>query len=138
MRRLLPLLALCLSGCVQRALVVESDPPGAEVWIDGEPEGLTPVRVPFAHYGTREIVLSKGGFATVRDRHPFEPPWHERFPLDFLAENLWPGTLRDERYLAYALAPEPLDPDGAYARARVLREAARKPPDGQRTATPGK
>ena len=128
MRRLLPLLALCLTGCVQRALVVESDPPGAEVWIDGEPAGLSPVRMSFSHYGTREIILSKGGFAGVRDHHPFEPPWYERFPLDFLTENLWPGTFRDERYLAYALVPEAPDPEGTYARARSMKEAALKPP----------
>ena len=115
---LLPLLS---SGCVERALVVETDPPDAEVWVDGDLEGLSPVRVPFSHYGTREIVVVKGGFATQRGTRPVEAPWYERFPLDFASENLWPGTLTDERYFVYTLTPETVDPEGVLKRAEEMR-----------------
>ena len=125
---LLPLLSLLLSACVERALIVETTPPGAEVWIDGDLEGLSPVRVPFSHYGTREVVVMKGGFATVREIRPLEAPWYERFPVDFFSENLWPVTLTDERYFVYTLKPEALDPEGVLTRARRLREKSRTPP----------
>ena len=116
------LTALLLCGCVERALVVETDPPGAEVWIDGEMEGLSPVRVPFSHYGTREVVVVKGGFATVRERRIVDEPWYETFPLDFASENLWPMTLTDDRYFVYTLKPEALDPEGVLKRAEEMRK----------------
>ncbi len=130
MRRLvlLPLLFLLLAaapGCVRRGLVVESEPPGAEVWIDGDPAGLTPVRLSFSHYGAREIVLSKGGYALVKRLQDIQAPWYERFPIDFLTENLWPGTLVDERYFVYTLQPLPpeqADPDKVYERAKAMQE----------------
>ena len=116
------LAALLLCGCVERAVVVETDPPGAEVWIDGEMEGLSPVRVPFSHYGTREVVVVKGGFATVREKRELAEPWYERFPLDFASENLWPLTLTDDRYFVYRLTPETVDPEGVLKRAEEMRK----------------
>ena len=122
MRRIVPaLLFLLLPGCVERALVVETAPPGAEVWIDGELVGLSPVRAPFSHYGTREVVVVKGGFATVREVRALDAPWFEHFPIDFAAENLWPATLTDERYFVYTLKPETVDPEGVLKRAQEMR-----------------
>ncbi len=119
------LLFLLLPGCVERALVVETDPPGAEVWIDGEMTGLSPIRVPFSHYGTREVVVVKGGFATLREVRPLEAPWFERFPMDFAAENLWPTTFTDERYFVYTLRPETVDPEAVLKRAEEMRRQPR-------------
>ena len=125
---LLLLLSLLAAGCVRRTLIVESTPPEAEVWIDGERVGLTPVREPFSHYGTREIVVVKGGYTLAREKRPVEAPWYERFPLDFFTENLWPGTLVDERRFAYVLQPSTPGGDDVYARGKALRDAVAAPP----------
>jgi PEGA domain len=45
-------------------LTVQSNPAGAEVFIDGEYAGVTPVTVPFVYGGQREIVLYKRGTDT--------------------------------------------------------------------------
>ena len=125
MRLLAAVLALLLlPGCVERALVVETTPPGAEVWIDGELAGLSPVRVPFSHYGTREVVVVKGGFATMKEIRDVAAPWFERFPIDFASENLWPATFTDERYFVYTLKPETVDPEGVLKRAEEMRKKA--------------
>ncbi len=116
------LLSLGLCGCVERALVVETDPPGAEVWVDGDLAGLSPVRMPFSHYGVREVVVVKGGFALTREIRSLETPWYERFPLDFFSENCWPGTLTDERYFVYVLKPQTVDPEGVLKRAEEMRK----------------
>jgi len=66
--RSLPLLALLaatvlVAGCsTQRTLVVNSDPQGARVWVNGEEKGVTPVAVPFVHYGTFDVRLEKKGY----------------------------------------------------------------------------
>ena len=127
-RAALPLALLVLTaGCVRRAIVVESEPAEAEVWIDGERAGLTPVRVPYSHYGSRQVTLTLGGYALVQRICAVEPPWYERFPLDFFTENLWPWTLVDERYFFYTLQPEQVGSDEVYARAKAMRDLATAP-----------
>lgn len=108
-RRALPALVLltllpCVAGCVERWLLVRSDPPGARVYLDAEPIGRTPVRVAFDHYGTRELLLRLETEQDGREVHyashvelvTLEPPWHQRFPIDFLTEFLWPFPVVDE------------------------------------------
>ena len=48
---------LLCSGCVERALVIRSEPAGARVFIDGIDSGTTPIRVPFDFYGTRDVLV---------------------------------------------------------------------------------
>ena len=51
MRLLRPLCVLAmtgmlLAGCVKRTLLIESDPPGAKVWINETPAGITAATSP--------------------------------------------------------------------------------------------
>ena len=48
-----------LGGCVLRSLTVNSEPPGAMVYLDDELIGETPVTTTFTYYGTRKITLEK-------------------------------------------------------------------------------
>ena len=104
--------AAASAGCIERALVIESDPAGAEVRLNGTLVGTTPVWVPFRHYGDYEIELRKEGFATLAVAEPVRAPFYARFPLCLFTELLWPGRIRDERYLSYTLEP-PSSPDRA-------------------------
>lgn len=126
-----PLLLLLLSallssaGCVERELVVETQPAGAEVFVDGRDVGRTdegaPVRVPFDHYGVVVVVARKPGHVPERRRVVLDPPWWQLPPVDLVTDLLWPGTITDERRLEpLVLAPrgEPEDPAAAAARAR--------------------
>ena len=49
------LLLVSLTGCVQRRLIIRSQPEGAFVTIDRRQIGLTPLSVPYTYSGTREI-----------------------------------------------------------------------------------
>ncbi|MBI5497692.1 MAG: PEGA domain-containing protein [Deltaproteobacteria bacterium] len=63
-RCLLPLvIAVCTGACAHQALI-ESDPPGAEVYVNGEKIGLTPVEIEDAPGWNRdyEITLRKDGY----------------------------------------------------------------------------
>lgn len=116
--------ALC-GGCVERSLTISTDPPGASVTLDGEEMGPSPVTVPFVHYGAREILVVKPGYASARQLVPVRSPWYQRFGIDLFAEALWPWTIRDHRTVRLVL--EPLTPgmDGLVQRAREAMEGAR-------------
>jgi hypothetical protein len=95
-----------LGGCVERSLTIDSDPPGAAVFLDGESLGSSPVTVPFTFYGRREVLLRKVGYRNIRRIERVRAPWYQWFPLDLLSEAVWPGTIHDRRSFLYRLEPD--------------------------------
>jgi hypothetical protein len=98
-------LAALSAGCVERILLVRSDPPAAEVFVDGEELGETPLEHRFGAYGTFEVVLRRSGFYSKRVACAVEPPWYEVFPLDFVSEILVPWPIRDLHEVDAVLEP---------------------------------
>lgn len=90
-------------GCVERLLQVRSEPPGAEVFVNGSRAGTTPIDVPFVHYGIFDVTLRAPERVSVRRLETVRPPWYEIMPLDFFAENLLPFRFRDHRVLSFSL-----------------------------------
>jgi hypothetical protein len=149
---LLLALSLALPGCVERTFVIRSEPEGARVRMNGVLQGVTPLEIPFDHYGTVRLEaepmdLDGDGFAEyagVSTPFALDAPWYQWFPLDFFSDNLWPGTLRVRRearlVLRKALNPmsdadEKVMREGIPAlriraeRERFLEEAAPPEPD---------
>ncbi|MGW8256947.1 MAG: PEGA domain-containing protein [Thermoguttaceae bacterium] len=109
-------------GCVQRRMLVRSNPPGALVYVDDYEIGTTPVSTNFLYYGTRKLRLVKDGYETLTVLQPIPAPWYQFPPFDFIAENFVPGEIRDQRTLDYQLKPQMLVPnDQLRARAEQLR-----------------
>jgi hypothetical protein len=104
---LVAVLAAVCSGCVERRFLIESEPSGAFVYLNGQLLGATPCEAPFLYYGNYDFVLIKDGFKTMKVRQEIRPPWYERFPLDFVSENLYWGHLQDNRCFRYQLEPSP-------------------------------
>ncbi|HEV3142859.1 MAG TPA: PEGA domain-containing protein [Gemmataceae bacterium] len=98
-------LALSLAGCVERRFLIESDPPGAFVYQNGQFLGATPVDVPFTYYGKYDFLLVKDGFESMNASTRVSPPWYERPAVDFLSENLWPFHIQDVRPVLYQMQP---------------------------------
>jgi len=96
---------LALSGCVERTLLIKSSPSGAEVTVNGRSAGTTPAVYPFRTYGVYELIASHPGCRRLRRKVPVQAPWYEWVPLDFVAENLWPGVIRDEHDILLELEP---------------------------------
>ena len=119
--------ATALTGCVERYLLVRSDPPGATVFVDGELAGNAPVAHPFTFYGRTEIVARHPGHLSTRTVETVLP---------VCAEYLGPWTLRDERVGDVTLSPAPRDLDSATRaaaadRARALGERGRQLTDDE-------
>ncbi len=93
------------TGCVERRFRVESNPPGAYVYVNNVPYGPTPVDVPFLFYGDYDIQLQKDGYQTLRVKQPISTPWYEYPLVDFFSENFWPFQITDQRPLFYEMEP---------------------------------
>jgi hypothetical protein len=129
--------AICLSstGCVRRRLTVRSFPPGAQVFVDDQEVGTTPVSTSFVYYGTRKVTLIKDGYRTETLFQKINPPWYQIPPLDFVSENLLVQELRDERVVDVQLIPQEIIPqERLIERAQTLRDGALT---GQITLPPG-
>ena len=90
-------ISICLFsvGCVERELTINTEPAGAAVILNDEEIGTTPVTVGFNWYGDYNVKITKDGYETLKTHRKMKRPLHDRFPFDFLAENVWPGRIVD-------------------------------------------
>jgi hypothetical protein len=103
------LAALLAAGCVERKMLVRSDPPGAAVTLNRvqTPEGVTPLEVPFDHYGTWHLALRREGYRDYEGAADLSAPWWGYTPFDLFTDLLWPFTIEDHREVAVTLTPLP-------------------------------
>ncbi len=107
-------------------MMVRTNPPGATVSVDNQVIGTSPAATPFVYYGTREFRIEKDGYRTETIRRRFNPPWYEFPGIDFVAETLWPGELRDERIIDVEMVPLVREPtESVVQRADALRNQSR-------------
>ncbi len=144
--------SIALCACqVQREFVITSEPAGAEVRLDDDLVGRTPVQVPFMHYGTRRFTVYLDGYVTQSRVVDVDPPWYGYFPLDIVSEVLIPVGWHDRREVHFQLAPGTgaiAAPDLSWVleRAETLRRAGPEgpspspapPPASETPATPPK
>lgn len=128
---------LLSSACAtRRILSVESEPPGAQVRLDDELIGRTPLEYDFEHYGGRRLTLYLGGYRTWSAPLELERPWHARFPIDLITEVLIPMGLTDRHHVSVELEPdlelaEELDFSAILEHAREVRETVARARLGQ-------
>jgi len=113
------------SGCVYRRLIVRSDPPGAQVILDGQEVGNTPVAVPFTYYGTRQLTIVKPGYETRTELVKIPAPWYQWMPLDFVSDNFLPRQVNDRHEICWQMTPQGVVPqEKLQERADSLRSEA--------------
>ncbi len=107
-------------------MTIRTNPPGAQVYVDDYELGPTPISADFTYYGNRKIRLVKDGYETETFLQPVPAPWYQIPPLDFFAENLVPGEIRDQRTFNYQLSPQRMVPsEELLQRAEDLRRGVR-------------
>lgn len=106
--RLLLLAALILlpllPGCVTRKLFLRTEPPGAEVILDGQLVGETPYEETFLSYGVRRVELRLEGHRRRVELLDVERPWWQYLPFALFTDVLWPFDILDEHHFAFDLA----------------------------------
>jgi hypothetical protein len=138
------LLAGLSAGCVTRRYVITSDPPGAMVFRDGQPIGITPVEEEFVYYGFHDFRLVKDGYQTLDEHVNIPAPWYEWPGIDFISENVVIQKIHDIHRLCFRLVPlEQVRHDDIRRAAEDLRQRGKAlqprpaPPDPRRPAVPG-
>lgn len=123
-----------LAGCVERKLYLESDPAGADVYLDGRAVGKTPAEVPFDHYGGREVSLELPGYRPHREVIDLKAPWYQYPGIDLVTDVLLPVRLHDDHRFRFTLVPAPTseeipdsEVDAVRQRASDLRARATEP-----------
>ena len=104
-------------------MTVQSDPPGALVYLNGQEVGRTPLTRDFVWYGTYDVALRKEGYETRKAKTRVIAPWWQFPPIDLLAE-FNPLRPTDRRTLSYTLtrSDRKADPAGLLDRAEQLRK----------------
>lgn len=110
---LLGFLALTLAGCVERKMVITSEPSGADVWINEQWHGKTPYELSFKHYGVFSVRLEAKGYYPMYVKEPVPAPLYQQPGLDLISEAAIPGTIRDNRSMHYVMqkieGPDPVE-----------------------------
>ena len=99
---LLALLAT-VPGCVTRKLFIRSEPPGAQVILDGKLVGTTPYEEDFYSYGVRSLELRLPGFQRSFSEIDVWRPWWQVFPMSLITDVLWPFMIDDHRTFSVPL-----------------------------------
>jgi hypothetical protein len=112
-----------LGGCVERTLTIDSDPPGALVYLNDQEVGRTPLKREFTWYGWYDVAVRMEGYKTLKTSSAvIAPPWMW-VPFDLAAE-LLPFPVKDRHRLHYTLTPETeedVDPQTIIARGQALK-----------------
>lgn len=96
---------LLLGACVERRLLVRTDPPGADVTVNGDRVGRSPVRLPFDHYGKFLVEVEKPGFEPAEKVVELRSPWYQKPGVDFFSDVLWPARIEDDHEVEIRLEP---------------------------------
>lgn len=132
--------ALLGAGCAaERTFTITSEPEGALIRLDDDLVGVTPVTVPFLHYGTRRLTAYLEGHQTRTLIYKAKPPWYGRFPIDIVSEVLLPVGWKDDHPIHFPLqagieAAKPPYLRSVLDRAELLRRTG---PTGPPVLPPG-
>ena len=130
MRRLalLLLIVCCSVGCVERRLLITSEPAGALVYLNDQEVGRTPLEVPFTWYGTYDVRLERTGYRTLQTQQTADQPWWEKPGPDLFAEAVPNKRVEIAWHLEMQKAQpaSEADPDRVLEFAKQLRELNRR------------
>jgi hypothetical protein len=115
-------------GCVERRLVITSEPAGALVYLNDQEVGRTPLEVPFTWYGTYDVRLEREGYQMLQTEQVAERPWWETPGPDLFAEAVPDKQVEIAWHLQMTPAQpaSETDPDRVLDFAKQLRELNRR------------
>lgn len=109
-RRRVTLLGPCVlillsTGCVDRRFVVETNVPGAQIYVDGTPIGPSPADSWWEYAGDYQFTAVAPGYEPLVKKVKLKAKWYQYPPFDLVAEALWPFRIEDVRRVQLTLEP---------------------------------
>lgn len=133
--------ALAVSGCVERTLMITSDPIGARAFVNGKDVGVTPVTIPFVHNQRFEYRIERPGYRSVAGEVTTPSTWDSVPGIDFFAENAYPGRIRRQTVRVVKLerlteAPSRAELEAKFRQADAFRVRAETETGGEDIPAP--
>ena len=100
------ILLVAAAGCVERKLTINTDPAGAQVFLNDEEIGVSPVTASFNWYGDYNVTIRKQGCVTLQTHRKLQAPWYDGFPFDFVVQDIYPGRIVDQYEWSFDLKPQ--------------------------------
>lgn len=118
-------MVILIIGCVDRRFVVDTNVPGAQIYVDGKPIGPSPADAWYTYPGCYEFKAVAPGHEPLIQTVKLKPKWYDYPGLDFVAEVLWPFRIEDVREIRLDLEPtRPIQTDQLLSSAEELRARA--------------
>jgi hypothetical protein len=92
-------------GCVDRRFVVTTNVPAAQVFVDGQPLGPSPVDSKWEYAGEYTFTALAPGYDPYQEKIRLKPKWYMYPPLDLVSEVLYPGRIEDIRRVHLQMQP---------------------------------
>jgi hypothetical protein len=105
--RFLPIVAVvaAATGCLDRRFVVETNAPGAQVFVNGRPIGPSPADTGWEYPGRYEFRVVAPGYEPLTECRLVKARWYDYAPFDFFVGVLWPFHVEDIRRFRFDLNP---------------------------------
>ena len=100
---------LLTGGCVQRTMIINSNPPGALVYLNGQEVGRTPLTHDFVWYGDYDVRVTKDGYEPLVTHCKISSVLFDMPPFDLITE-LTPFPWHDHQKLDFTLKPAATQP----------------------------
>jgi hypothetical protein len=107
-RRIFSSLAVCavcigFTGCIDRRFVVETNVPGAQVFVNNRQIGPSPADTGWEHPGQYQFRVVAPGYEPLTECRTVQARWYDYAPLDFFVGVLWPFHIEDVRRFRFDL-----------------------------------
>lgn len=119
--------AATLAGCVERRIMITSEPTDALVYLNDLEVGRTPLEVDFTYFGVYDIRIRKEGYEPLVTSREAEAPFYEWPGVDLVALAI---PVRKQTIIRwhFELEPELHDTDAILERARALSDQLSQAP----------
>lgn len=117
---------LLAAGCVERRFVLESNVPGAQIFVNDAAVGPSPADARWDYAGKYKFKVVAPGYEPLTDVRRVGAKWYDYPPLDFFVETIWPFHIEDVRRFTFDLQPiAPVRTDELLDNANRLRDRGR-------------
>jgi len=102
-RKVMLLLLVLATACVERKLHIRTEPEGAMVQVNGRDVGRSPATWRFSHYGTVRVTAYLEGHHPEHRDVKLKMPWYQYPVADFFSDLVVPARIQNDHEVTIPL-----------------------------------